>query len=190
MRHAAKTPMKSQQPEGKGEKIEPLLMQGPGTMLPMTAATRSGSTLLAGPTRAREPECVWGWPTGYGLAAEICPQARLRCTSLSTKLPYQIVIMPSSYNELTRKPLLLRHSPKPSLRNHIDGRDGLQQLRQEGGTCWYQGPDAACSEDISCGPPVLFRPTSATAPSSCAAISVAQGLARRLRSLRFRLCSC
>lgn len=39
-------------------------------------------------TRAREPERVWEWPIGYGLAAEYVPAARLRCTSLSARSPY------------------------------------------------------------------------------------------------------
>ena len=36
-----------------------LLQQGFGKMRPIAAATGSGSTLLAGTTRAREPERVW-----------------------------------------------------------------------------------------------------------------------------------
>jgi hypothetical protein len=48
---------------------------------------QKGSTLLAGSTRAREPERVREWPIGYGLA-EYVPTARLRCASLSMKLSY------------------------------------------------------------------------------------------------------
>lgn len=103
-------------------------MQGPGTMRPIAAATRSGSTLLAGPTRTREPERVWGWPVGYGLAAEICPQARLRCASLGAKSTYQIVVMRATRHERLRKPLLLRQLLGPSLRNHSDGPSSCGQV--------------------------------------------------------------
>jgi hypothetical protein len=74
-------------------KAAPPLQQGFGKKCRHPLRRCPAGTSMAPPcwiraTRARGPERVRGWPVDYGLAADICPQARLRCASLSTELPY------------------------------------------------------------------------------------------------------
>lgn len=128
---------------GRREKIEPVLMQGLGTMRPIAAATRSGSTLLAGPTRAREPGRVWDGRLDTALQQIYAQRARLRCASLLAKSTYQLPVMRATYPERQRKPLSLRHLPGPSLRNPSDDAGKTSRLRQRpavaGGVCRPNG---------------------------------------------------
>ena len=67
----------------------------------------TGSTLLAGPTRAREPERVWEWPVGYGLAAEICPRARPLAAAVSGVHTRRKVSRKSPYHTHRHEPINL-----------------------------------------------------------------------------------
>lgn len=103
-RRTVKMPMGNRQPEGN-EKRHPAFAAGSGKMRPMTAATRSGSTPLAGPTRAREPKRVWEWPVWIRPCSRNMPAGMTACCAgLGISSPYQLAVMWSSHNGLTRKP--------------------------------------------------------------------------------------
>ena len=148
MRRTATTPMGNRRPEGNEKRLPRFCSRA----WKNAADDRCDKVRLHPVGRVDACE---GTETRLGMAGWIRPCSRNMpagttacCAGLSTKPPYQLAVMRSSHNQFTRKPILLRHLPKPSLRNNGDGRGGVAAVHESpaGVTASREGLDLLAIE--------------------------------------------